>query len=174
MISLIAVNVWLCRKRTSNGWMCFVGLSGYSCTEFKGQSYSECALPFGNCRDMQFQSNIPDAELCLGGCRCGENELLNDYKVCSNVKDCTCYDQYSKGIYNAGAKVKQLCTDWYVTFFFTSRFYFLLGLYFIDQTLNPYTLCLLTVYLIMLLLSLTSLRVISTNYKWLIILWLEP
>src|SRR6218665_1438011 len=99
--------------------MSFVALKGYSCSEFPGQLYSECATPFGNCRDMQFHSNIPDESMCLGGCKCAENELLNDNRVCSTVKDCTCYDQYTKDIYNPGAKVKQLCTDWYVDFFFT-------------------------------------------------------
>ncbi|XP_074662936.1 SCO-spondin-like [Tubulanus polymorphus] len=85
----------------------------YSCDS--GTSYVECSDSCkSNCRDMQVTSRCRKKKLqCIPGCRCENNQLKDDYNLCVDVKDCTCYNKYDQTdpIKDAGSTIKRGCTE---------------------------------------------------------------
>lgn len=87
-------------------------VDGYDC-QIKDQVFGECAPQVKYCRDNAFQNLAPRDRVCIGGCYCAQSGyLVNDYDACVPVEDCTCYDDISDQIYEAGAKVTRSCGDW--------------------------------------------------------------
>lgn len=87
-------------------------VDGYDC-QIKDQAFSECAPQVKYCRDNAFQSYAPRDRVCIAGCHCSQNGyLVNDYDTCVPVEDCTCYDDVTDKIHEAGEKVTRSCGDW--------------------------------------------------------------
>ena len=86
------------------------GIPEYRCPS-SGQVFSDCAAHKSSCRDAQFPSQIPDDDLCIAGCQCQDDKLVEGNK-CVALANCSCYEPISRRVYRTGAAWKQTCGKW--------------------------------------------------------------
>ena len=88
---------------------------GYSCPA--GQTYSTCNPVCGTCRDQQDSTQycVQSQDICVAGCACPGDQLLDDHGACVDVEQCTCYDAYDAHddpIKPAGGVSERGCANW--------------------------------------------------------------